>query len=154
MKIFMVDALDWGIIYILTEYIIVLLIKCIKYIVPRLINGLNTNIYDKLYTHSFDGFVQFIKRFFLSRIILKIVPLSTVMYVKLFRWCCSDLLLFIFSYYLYVCVYMYIYICMCICVCISLLLSFVNLIHSFSCAVISEIILITACLLIISFIIF
>ena len=53
-----------------------------------------------------------LQNIFLSRIILKIVPLSTVMYVKLIRWYCSYLLLFIFIYYLYVCVYMYIYICM------------------------------------------
>ena len=58
--------------------------KCIRYSVPRLINGTNTNIYDKFYTHIFDGFVQFTKRF-LSRIILKTVPLSTVMFVKLIR---------------------------------------------------------------------
>ena len=59
----MVDALDRSIIHTNRVYHS-FSEKCIRYSVPRLINGTNTNICDKLYIHSFDGFVQFTKRFF------------------------------------------------------------------------------------------
>ena len=124
--------------------------KCIRYSVPRLINGINTNIYDKLCTHSFDGFVQFTKRFFIQNYTEDCTLVNC--YVCQTNYVILQWSTFIYLKLLFV--FMCVYVCMCICVCISLFLLFVKLIHSFSCALISEIILTTACLSIMSFIIF